>query len=552
VAARTFRNVDVVVGPTSGGYRVRVVASPFDDRPEATFSLDVDAPAIRRMLAATDPMVGSAGPDARRAATTFGGWLFDCVFSGEVGALWQRAVDDVRRHRSGAGVRLRLRFDGAPELEALPWELMYDRSLDTFLSQSGRTPLVRYVEVPATPRPLTVTGALRVLLVLASPSGLPDLDVDRERRAVEDAAEAATGGQLLVDVLPQATLDALDEWLSRQVVHVLHVVAHGDVDGASGAGRILLCDRYGRPAPVTADQLGPRLAQHDPLRLLVLNACHTAGAGDDGGLARGLVRQDVADVVAMQRVVSDSAAATFSRALYGQLGFGIPLDQAVASARVAMADAHTTEWATPVLFMRSPDGRLFRRSSASRTAETPDASQPNDDLDRRRADLESQVALGSVTAAFELANLLSSQSPPDLAGAVVLYRRAVAGGVHGAAGALAYLLVNQMEPPDLVDGRRLLEEAAAAGDDNAANTLGFLLSNRLSPPDLIGARRAYELAMAAGNPWAGNNLGVLLLTQWNPPDRAAALRAFEISAAAGNPKAAENLRNIIGGRLGGL
>jgi hypothetical protein len=101
VAARTFSNFDVVVGPTSGGYRVRMVAGPFGDHPEATFHLDVDDPAMRRMLEATDPIVGAGGPEAREAATTLGGWLFDCVFRDEVAGLWQRAVDDVRRHRSG-------------------------------------------------------------------------------------------------------------------------------------------------------------------------------------------------------------------------------------------------------------------------------------------------------------------------------------------------------------------------------------------------------------------------------------------------------------------
>ena len=545
MAARTFRNVDIVVGPDLGGYRVRVVGSPSGDLPEATFRLERDDAELRRLLVATDPIVGARERAAREAARQLGAWLFESLFRDEVAALWRQAVDDARRQRSGAGVRLRLRFEEAPELEALPWELMYDRALDTFVAQSGRTPLVRFVDVPAVPRPLTVTGALRILVVLASPSGEPALDVDRERRVIEDAAGAATAGRLRVDVLPQATLDAVDDWLSRHVVHVLHVVAHGEVDSALGGGRLHLCDRYGRAAPVTAEQLGPRLGQHDPLRLLVLNACHTAGATDDGGFARRLVRQDVADVVAMQRVLSDAAAATFSKALYAQLGSGIPLDQAVSSARVAMADEATTEWATPVLFMRSPDGRLFQRSATRRTAKAPDATGSTDDPARRRRDLEDQVALGGVQAAYELGNLLSTElSPPDLYGAAVAYRRAVAGGVHGAAGALGYLLVNQMEPPDLVEGRRLLEEAAAAGDDNAANTLGFLLSNRLSPPDLVGARRAYELAMAAGNSLAGNNLGVLLLTQWTPPDPTAARQAFEASAAAGNPKAAENLRKL--------
>ena len=545
MAARMFRNVDIVVAPVSDEYRVQAVGSPSGDRVEATFRLDQDDAGLRSLLAATDPIVGARGRAAREAATTLGALLFESVFRGEVATLWRNAVDDVRRHRSAAGVRLRLRIDEAPELDALPWELMYDRALDTFLAQSGRTPLVRYVEVPAAPRPLTVTGPLRILLVVASPSGLPALSVDSERRAIQDAAEGATAGWLRVDVLTQATLEAIDEWLSREVVHVLHIVAHGEVDSALGVGLLHLCDRYGRAAPVTADQLGPRLGQHDPLRLLVLNACHTAGGTDGGGLAQRLVRQDVADVLAMQRAISDAAAATFSRVLYTQLGSGIPLDQAVSSARVTMADESTTEWATPVLFMRSPDGQLFQRSSHRRATKKSDPTGLTADLAHRLRDLEGQVALGGVVASFELGNLLSTElSPPDLVGAVAAYRRAVAGGVHGAAGALGYLLVNQMEPPDLVQGRRLLEEAAAAGDGNAANTLGFLLSNRLNPPDLVGARQAYELAMGAGNPWAGNNLGVLLLTQWVPPDPAAARRAFEASAAAGNPKAAENLRKM--------
>ena len=113
----------------------------------------------------------------------------------------------------------------------------------------------------------------------------------------------------------------------------------------SEGGRLHLCDRYGRAAPVTAEQLGPRLGQHDPLRLLVLNACHTAGATDDGGFARRLVRQDVADVVAMQRVLGDAAAATFSKALYAQLGSGIRWTRLVSLGSLSLT--WVVQWDTP-------------------------------------------------------------------------------------------------------------------------------------------------------------------------------------------------------------
>ena len=42
----------------------------------------------------------------------------------------------------------------APRIAGLPWELLYDRRTNTYPAQSERTPLVRYLEVPGTPRPL--------------------------------------------------------------------------------------------------------------------------------------------------------------------------------------------------------------------------------------------------------------------------------------------------------------------------------------------------------------------------------------------------------------
>lgn len=533
MSGRSFRTLDVAVEPVAPPeYRVRVVAAHASGRPQRTVRLDPQADPLAALVRTSDPHTADER-SAREAATTLGAVLFEALLGGEVGALWRRELADARRSRASVGVRLRLRFDGTPELEALPWELMYDRELDTFPARSPRTPLVRYVDVPAEPRPLHVKGALRVLLVLASPTGLPELDVDRERRAVEAAATSAPAGTMTVELLPRPTVEALDDWLAHQDVHVVHVIAHGGVE--SGSAVVYLADAYGRPEAVTAERLGLRLGAHDPLRLVVLNACDTTGAGDDGGFARLLVRSDVADVVAMQRVVSDQAAATFAAALYSAVAQGIPLDQAVAGSRVSMADGGGLEWATPVLFMRSPDGRLFDQSPGS-------AADPNADLGRRRAELETLVATGSVSAAKTLGDLLALDvSPPDLTGASAAYRLALEGEVHGAAGALGYLLVQLQDPADLDEGRRLLEQGTAEGDADAANTLGFLLSNRLSPPDLVAARRAYERATAAGHPLAANNLGVLLLTQWDPPDREAARRAFEAAVAVGNPRGSENL-----------
>jgi hypothetical protein len=76
-------------------------------------------------------------------------------------------------------------------------------------------------------------------------------------------------------------------------------------------------------------------------------------------MAQGLVQQDCTAVVAMQFPISDGAATTFTGEFYGALADGFPVDQAATSARKALIAEYAAEWATPVLFLRAPDGRVF-------------------------------------------------------------------------------------------------------------------------------------------------------------------------------------------------
>jgi tetratricopeptide (TPR) repeat protein len=81
-------------------------------------------------------------------------------------------------------------------------------------------------------------------------------------------------------------------------------------------------------------------------------------------------------VVAMQFPITDEAAITFARGFYTALSVGRPVDAAVSYARLAIfADDNDVEWATPVLYMRAPDGRIFDVESL-----TPEAREA-----RRRA-----------------------------------------------------------------------------------------------------------------------------------------------------------------------
>jgi hypothetical protein len=85
-------------------------------------------------------------------------------------------------------------------------------------------------------------------------------------------------------------------------------------------------------------------------------------------MAQGLVKHDCTAVVAMQFPISDNAAVEFTGEFYGALADGLPVDQAATSGRKALLADYPTEWATPVLFLRAPDGRVFDHIVATDTA----------------------------------------------------------------------------------------------------------------------------------------------------------------------------------------
>lgn len=73
------------------------------------------------------------------------------------------------------------------------------------------------------------------------------------------------------------------------------------------------------------------------------------------------MRKGIPAVVAMQYPVSDPAAISFARGLYGAVARRLPVDQAVTRARkdVKLSHPGTLEWATAVLYLRSANPRIF-------------------------------------------------------------------------------------------------------------------------------------------------------------------------------------------------
>src|SRR5206468_3878322 len=139
-----YLNFDLLIAREGDRYRVRVIGSPSGEE-EDTFSppfsrLELETYAVK--------LAGSRG--MRRMSTQplvlakeIGTRLYQTAFTPPIRASLKRAVDEARR-QDAAGVRLRFRLDGAPELATLPWEFLTDPDPRTghFVALAEETPIV--------------------------------------------------------------------------------------------------------------------------------------------------------------------------------------------------------------------------------------------------------------------------------------------------------------------------------------------------------------------------------------------------------------------------
>jgi YVTN family beta-propeller protein len=324
---------------------------------ELTFGerdLDVVAAVVSRPRSARRRIESDESAQARE----FGERLFDLIFRDTARDVLRAALSQARSENQG--LRLMFQLDGARQLRNVPWELLWDSP--RFISTSAYTPVLRYVDIPARPPPLSLKAPLRILGMVSSPGDMPPLDAEHEREQLAEACRSLIDmGLLEIDWVAEATLSGLLKRLNQGDYHIFHFIGHGDFDEQAQDGVLLFEGGAGRSHRVTGVDLGTILADQYTLRLAVINACEGARVAlDSNGIAVNLMKYGVPAVIAMQFEISDEAAIGFARHFYDSLACSHPIDKALADARRGMfADGHRLEWATPVLFTSVDDGRLF-------------------------------------------------------------------------------------------------------------------------------------------------------------------------------------------------
>jgi len=252
----------------------------------------------------------------------------------------------------------------SPQLACLPWEYLYDATRNNFFALSTKTPIVRYLDLPLAESELTVDGPLQILVILSDPVDLePRLDVEQEWNQMQAVfQELEEASKVSLHHLPNVTRLELQRYLREHKVDILHFIGHGLYDEQDHEGLLVFENGDRQAELVSADVLASLLTDRMP-RLVYLNSCETARSGVNtsfAGTAQKLVQKGLPAAIAMQVAISDERAGQIAHEFYLTLIAGHPVDVALAEGRKAVFNPNEpSEWGTPVLFMRTPDGIII-------------------------------------------------------------------------------------------------------------------------------------------------------------------------------------------------
>jgi CHAT domain-containing protein len=298
--------------------------------------------------------------------------LFDFLFTSPVEQLFRDHME--KSSAAGEALPIRLFVEQNPKLSTIPWETLYDRKTQGFLSLSRQTPLIRAVRRDTTKlsRPQS-KSQLRILGMVARPSDVANLSlghIDAEGEQIEmRKAMKELEDQKKIEL--HWTLSGRQSDLEDAVIRptpplpwdVFHFIGHGGFDPTAGLGFLFIQEEDGAKADVMyPDDLRYILVGPNGPQLVVLNSCKGAYTSSAfSSIAADLTMAGVQAVVAMQFVVSDDMAKAFSRKFYECLSKGDSIGTALAITRSFLKNKKKfTEWAAPVLYLGSDDSPIFQ------------------------------------------------------------------------------------------------------------------------------------------------------------------------------------------------
>ncbi len=312
---------------------------------------------------------------------TYGERLFQWLFQDEVGEVFSYArklvSEPTRGFKSPIRLRLRLSLDlSSAELHHLRWESLYTPdgsqpfSLTTAFSRFMH--IIGPYNLPIRERPLCMR------LIISNPEGINQFALDKIARALEKIEEAKHPALKLDQLREPPTLARIQDAVRIQpsragenVYHIVHLLApaafHDD------QGYLILPDDAGRAQEVPFKAVAGAIVSSDPPPRLVFLAAPLITRGQESvtlvDQAQMLIEAGVQALVAIEPPIGDSNLLRFIRHFYDTLMRTGVIDVAMAEARAEIYNPDNWEWAYPVLYMRTPDSRLFQPLSETLESE---------------------------------------------------------------------------------------------------------------------------------------------------------------------------------------
>lgn len=311
-----------------------------------------------------------SAPDVEELGTLLFSALFDEGLRREFFNCYETARQD------GSLLRLELDVDEhqLPDAAVLPWEFMYVPAgeLHGALWPAAEPNMVftRRRALWRAPEPvrLNVGERLRIALAVAAPDDLGPVQFgsiwnDLKERSRTERFE-------VLDMVNPADRRGIDAVLEKKP-HIFHFIGHGRLKDKKTreSGQVALVDNFGRANWVPADTFSELFNRHRP-GLVLLQACESGSLSSSNalvGAASRVVQMNIPAVAAMQFEVSNVTAQRFALEFYRRLADNEPVDKACQEARRVIAlgpsGYGSRDFATPVLFMRVQEGRLFQRQT---------------------------------------------------------------------------------------------------------------------------------------------------------------------------------------------
>ncbi|MDM8527340.1 CHAT domain-containing protein [Anaerolineales bacterium HSG24] len=328
---------------------------------------------------------------APSAVEALGLALYDALFSRDIAVAFSQAQTKV----GAKNLRIRLQIE-PPELAALPWEAMRDKT--GWLALDSGTPLVRRLTSEISQRidSIEINKPLRILFIGSSPKNLDSLDVVGQYQQLQKQLTEPVSKK---DVALTALFHPTQEQLRRELLkdyHIIYFAGHGapaktetsfdgttkeklasiyiDGEGEQENGQAVPGNAY----PLTAETLAGMLKGRQNTRLLFLAACNTSATAPTlpspkpgegqllSGFAQELIqRANLPAMVAMQYFISDKQAMPLTAHFFAAIAEFNPVDVALAEARnvvVRQGQPVGRDVFAPVLYLQAENASLFKKA----------------------------------------------------------------------------------------------------------------------------------------------------------------------------------------------